>query len=189
MDSTISKVYNDELHGSNAAIPVPEVEPATLMANILKDSASLFADDINTPQHETIKDDITNAFLSIVPVLEKAKNDKVLEWGKFKDGGVPHLLGLSPFSRLHIDAGGGENIINAFEKFHGPSWRMVVELTDDINAYGVYPGGQSGNPGSQYYDDFVNTWAQEKYYPLHLYQKNIIASEKNLLGKYIFSKR
>ena len=30
----------------------------------------------------------------------------------------------------------------------------------------VYPGGQSGNPGSKYYDTFVDTWAAGKYYPL-----------------------
>ncbi|MBS1747732.1 MAG: penicillin acylase family protein [Bacteroidetes bacterium] len=188
MDSAIHKVYDDELNGNNPNIPIPEVEPSTLVSNIIKDSAKLFADNINTPEIETIKDDITDAFISIIPVLEKAKNNKSLEWGKFKDGGVPHLLGLSPFSKLHIDAGGGENIINAFEKYHGPSWRMIVELTDDINAYGVYPGGQSGNPGSKYYDDFVDTWAKEKYYPLHLYKEDIIATGKNLLGKMVFSK-
>lgn len=187
MDSAIHNVFDDELHGNNPTLPIPGVEPSTLVSNILKDSAKLFADNINTPGIETIKDDITDAFISIIPVLEKAKKDKVLEWGKFKDGGVPHLLSLAPFSKLHIDAGGGENIINAFEQYHGPSWRMIVELTDDINAYGVYPGGQSGNPGSKYYDDFIDTWANEKYYQLHLYQQNVIASEKNLLGKMVFS--
>jgi penicillin amidase len=43
---------------------------------------------------------------------------------------------------------------------------MVVQLTNKIEAYGVYPGGQSGNPGSRYYDMFINTWVNGKYYPL-----------------------
>ena len=186
MDSSVSKIYGDELNQNN--LPVPKVEASTLIKDVLEDSADLFADNINTPEHETVKDDITDAFKSIIPVLEKAKQDNVLEWGKFKDGGINHLLKIPAFSRLHLDVGGGANIINAFEKIHGPSWRMVVELTDDINAYGVYPGGQSGNPGSKYYDDFINTWAAGKYYRIHLYNKKTIAADKNLLGKIVFSK-
>ena len=53
---------------------------------------------------------------------------------------------------MNVISGGGDDIINAFTKYHGPSWRMVVELTDKINAYAIYPGGQDGNPGSKYYD-------------------------------------
>jgi penicillin amidase len=80
MDSAISKIYDDELHQSS--LPVPTIEPSTLIKNVLKDSAKLFADNINTPQIETVKDDITNAFESIIPVLEKAKQENTLEWGK-----------------------------------------------------------------------------------------------------------
>ena len=43
---------------------------------------------------------------------------------------------------------------------------MIVSLTPETEAYGVYPGGQSGNPGSKYYDNFVDTWVQGKYYLL-----------------------
>jgi len=186
IDSAISKIYDDELHQSS--LPVPTIEPSTLIKNVLKDSAKLFADNINTQELETVKDDITNAFKSIIPVLEKAKQGNTLEWGKFKDGGINHLLSIAAFSRLHLNAGGGDNIINAFKKDHGPSWRMIVELTDDINAYGIYPGGQSGNPGSKFYDDFVDTWAAGKYYRIHLYKKEAMASKDGLLGKMIFSK-
>ena len=186
MDSVISKVYDDELH--QTSLPIPQIEPATLLKGILKDSVALFADNINTPEKETLRDDVTDAFKSIIPELEKAKKSNVLQWGKFKDGGVNHLLRIPAFSRLHINAGGGENIINAFKTDHGPSWRMVVELTDDINAYGVYPGGQSGNPGSKYYDNFIDTWAAGKYYRIHLYNEDAIASKENNLGKIVFDK-
>ena len=76
------------------------------------------------------------------------------------------MLRLPALSRFHLVVGGGRNIINATKDFHGPSWRMIVQLTDKIEAYGVYPGGQSGNPGSRYYDSFVDQWAAGKYYSL-----------------------
>ena len=87
-------------------------------------------------------------------------------WGKFKDTGVRHLLKIPALSRLHLPIGGGVHIINAATKDHGPSWRMVVQLSDKIEAYGVYPGGQSGNPGSKYYDTFIDNWTNGEYYPL-----------------------
>jgi penicillin amidase len=35
----------------------------------------------------------------------------------------------------------------------------------------VYPGGQSGNPGSRYYDQFVDTWAKGDYYRAWIYKR------------------
>jgi penicillin amidase len=43
---------------------------------------------------------------------------------------------------------------------------MIVSLTDKTEAYGIYPGGQSGNPGSPYYDTFIDRWAAGSYLPL-----------------------
>jgi penicillin amidase len=40
---------------------------------------------------------------------------------------------------------------------------MIVELTDKTEAWGIYPGGQSGNPGSKFYDNFTNDWAKGNY--------------------------
>jgi penicillin amidase len=43
---------------------------------------------------------------------------------------------------------------------------MVVELGPEIKAYGIYPGGQSGNPGSPYYEDMIDDWNSGELYPL-----------------------
>jgi penicillin G amidase len=41
---------------------------------------------------------------------------------------------------------------------------MVVSLErSGINAWGVYPGGQSGNPGSPYYNNLLELWTKGKY--------------------------
>ena len=37
---------------------------------------------------------------------------------------------------------------------------MVVELGPTPKAYGVYPGGQSGNPGNPNYQNMIETWRQ-----------------------------
>ena len=44
---------------------------------------------------------------------------------------------------------------------------MIVEMSDPPKALGVYPGGQSGNPGSKFYDNLVDIWAAGEYLELN----------------------
>jgi len=100
------------------------------------------------------------------------KSGKSLDWASYKGTQVGHLLQALPaFSRFDIPIGGNKSIVNATSKTHGPSWRMIVELDSETKALGVYPGGQSGNPGSRYYDSMIDTWAAGDYYEL-LYLPN-----------------
>lgn len=186
MKSIMDCIYKDDFAQSD--LPMPWPEELTMIDGILKDSTYEFADDIRTPEKETIKNQVTSAFKKIIPDCKKAEQEQRFEWGKYKDGSVQHLLGITPFCRLHLNGGGGEEIINAFSDRHGPSWRMIVELTDITNAYGVYPGGQSGNPGSSYYDSFTDQWLAGKYYPLHFYTKENSRNNSEGLGKMTFRK-
>jgi penicillin amidase len=79
-----------------------------------------------------------------------------------------------------LPIGGGAHMINATKATHGPSWRMIVHMTDEIEAYGVYPGGQNGNPGSKYYDTFVDSWAVGKYYRILFIKKEEAATNKRI---------
>jgi penicillin amidase len=110
-----------------------------------------------------------------LPKLEQLDKDNKLAWGAFKSTHVDHLTKTPALSRLNLPIGGGVHIINATTGNHGPSWRMIVHMTDEIEAYGVYPGGQSGNPGSKYYDSFVDSWAAGKYYRLQFVNKAVAA--------------
>jgi len=163
-DSLETSVYNDEF--AQTSLPLKWPDEGTLLEALLKDSAYTFVDDIRTTSVESVKDIVLRAYKAAYKDIKTTDNGHRLEWGKFKDTGVRHLLKLPAFSRLHLPVGGGENIINAATADHGPSWRMIVQLSENIQAYGVYPGGQSGNPGSKYYDNFINDWVAGKYYQL-----------------------
>jgi penicillin G amidase len=163
-DSLEHVVWDDEFSATHLKLMIPY--ESTLLNNILKDTSFNFLDNINTPQKETLADDVTTAFKEAVSEAKKADAENKLEWAKFKDTKILNLARIEAFSRLHLYVGGGTHTINAANEQHGPSWRMIVSLTPEIEAYGVYPGGQSGNPGSKYYDDFVDTWAAGKYFTL-----------------------
>ncbi len=169
-DSLKFVVWHDELE--KAGMPGFYPENGTLLEGILRDSAYEFVDDINSPEKETLRQDITLACKRAMnSCMSLDKEDKLI-WAKHKATRIEHLAKLDPFSRLGIDNSGGEYAINAVKGDHGPSWRMIVQLTKETEAYGIYPGGQSGNPGSVYYDDFVDNWANGKYYPLWMMAKN-----------------
>lgn len=186
-DSLMTTIYSDEF--ARTALPLPWPEKSTLLDGLLKDSLHyIFLDNINTDGKETLQDDITNAFKKIIPALEKAESENAIEWGKFKQSGIRHLLRIPVLSRLNLFSNGGETEINALKQFHGPSWRMIVELTDSTQAYGIYPGGQSGNPGSKYYDNFINDWVEGIYYPLLFLKEETIKNRDGLKGKMEFKK-
>jgi penicillin amidase len=52
-----------------------------------------------------------------------------------------------------------------FPSSHGPSWRMVVDWGAGTFV-GIYPGGQSENPASNWYTNRADTWWNGKYAPM-----------------------
>ena len=176
VDQLEKAVWDDELIQVGGTFERPE--QFTLIYDLKNDSAFSFVDNISTPQKETSEDIITSSFQKTVEILVITAGDDRITWNKYKDAGIRHLLRLEPLSRYHLNTGGGVNIVNATKQFHGPSWKMIVQLTDEIEAYGIYPGGQNGNPGSKYYDIAVDDWAAGKYYKLWYMKKEDVQSDK-----------
>ncbi|MBP6432960.1 MAG: penicillin acylase family protein [Ferruginibacter sp.] len=172
LDSVETCVWKDELSKIKPYAEWPTEQ--TTVELLLKDSTMKFIDDVNTTQKESLKDIVTKAYkLAAANCIELEAQNK-LEWSKFKNPTVYHLLkdALLPFARQGLPVGGDGNIINAVTHSHGPSWRMVVSLTQQTEAYGIYPGGQNGNPGSKYYDNFVDDWAVGKPHALWMMKKD-----------------
>ena len=91
-------------------------------------------------------------------------------WQHYKNTTITHLARLKAFSVSDVNIGGYHNIVNACSDLWGPSWRMIVDFTDGKpQCYGVYPGGQSGNPASLGFTEFIEKWAKGEYFKLHFY--------------------
>ncbi|MCW3464464.1 penicillin acylase family protein [Chitinophaga nivalis] len=162
-------IWHDELRPKDTTILTYPQSTTTLLL-LLRDTSFHFLDNINTPQKETLSQLIQGAFIATAKKAAAWEKAGTLELGKVRGTDINHLSRALPaFSALHLFTGGGRHIVNASQKTHGPSWRMVVQLSDKTEAYGIYPGGQSGNPGSPYYDNSVGDWAAGKYYLLHIF--------------------
>ena len=187
-DSLEAEIWKDELEKIKPRAPWPEEQ--TTMELLKKDSAMKFIDNINTSQKETLYDDVTTALKKAAVDLAKKEAEGKLEWTKFKNPTVYHLLkdALLPFARKNLPVGGNGNIVNAVTHSHGPSWRMIVQLTETTEAWGVYPGGQSGNPGSKFYDDYIDNWVAGKYNKLW-FMKDADRGDKNVKWTMKFEKK
>ena len=157
----------DEFSGENKNIYTPPNYYATINFMINYPDHHLI-DYQSTPEKESLKDIINMAFKNGVAALHHWADSSSLEtnWASYKGTRLEHWALIKPFYVRDLNIGGNKHIVNATSKTHGASWRMVVALGEEINAWGIYPGGQSGNPGSPFYDDFTNTWADGEYYPL-----------------------
>lgn len=112
-------------------------------------------------------------FDSLLVAMKKWEADEgTYEWANYKKTTIQHLVpNFKAFSVPDVYTGGGPGILNATGNRHGASWRMVVELGPTVKAFGIYPGGQSGNPGSRFYANFIPIWASGDYVNFDLKKK------------------
>ncbi len=170
-DILYKSIWEDEFKAVEVPLTWPKV---TTTISLLRDSLSFrFFDNLETPTVKETRVDLINAaFKQAMRELKKEYGGmKNWQWAKYKGTQIIHLARQKAFSRYNIPIGGYRYILNATSKQHGPSWRMVVALGDKVEAYGVYPGGQSGNVGSVNFDDFIDDWAAGNYFKL-LFMQN-----------------
>ncbi len=186
-DSCYLKTWDemDAIRKQKKAILFPE---AWRFIELLeRDTANIFFDHPNTPARETATEIVNESFRAMQSYFRQ-NPDKRIAWGSYRGFALKHLAQIDAFSRLDLVVGGNKSTPNAVSRTNGPSWRMIVDLGDKVKGMGVYPGGQSGNPGSRYYDNMVNTWAKGEYYDL-LFLSSADEAPERMLGKQTFTSK
>jgi penicillin amidase len=127
---------------------------------LLQQPNAKWFNDVTTPSTETCADIVSKAFNVAVDELvnEYGKPGKAWQWGLIRPTEIDHLANLPGFGSGKFTSGGNGGVVNAITGGNGPSWRMVVQMGPQAKGYGIFPGGESGNPGSFYYTDMLQTW-------------------------------
>ncbi len=147
--------------GSDEAVTPRPAE--AILLGLMADSANAWWDDRRTPLAER-RDDILIASLaagldSTVARHGPAGSER-WRWGNAYHANIRHLLRLPALSALDLPVQSGPSTLSPSSGAgtSGASWRMVVELGPQVSAWATYPGGQSGNPASTHYRDFLPAW-------------------------------
>jgi penicillin amidase len=162
----LQKLLWDELtwagpHGQ----PTPPFPGLGVVAELLQDPSNPWWDnggtrDVVEDRDRTLADALVVAYAETVRRYG-APDGGGWRWESIRHDNIYHLLRIPALSALDIPVQGGSSTLNptSGSGTFGPSWRMVVELAPEIRAWGIYPGGQSGNPASSHYVDRVSTWS------------------------------
>lgn len=188
-------IWEDEFSALDKNTPTQMLYPTKdrTWEMVKKQPTAKWFDNINTKdKQETLQDVVRTSLKATTDSLTVHFGPMTSEtwaWSKVKDTQIAHLAKIPGFGRLHIENGGGPGIVNATSETHGPSWRMVVQLDKGWpKAYGLYPGGQSGNPGSPFYDNMVDKWSKGELNEL-LFMKSKDEKSSKIAGVVKISKK
>ena len=192
-DEWFRRVYRntfDEITELSDTMAVLWPESWRLIDWLENDPENLFFDKLETEAIERSEDMISLSFEEMVETMVKRReSNESLQWSQFRTKSVNHLARLPAFSVSGLETGGHGDVINAINGSFGPSWRMIVELDPNgINAFGVYPGGQSGEPGSPYYKTGLDSWEKGNYFSLHFAKSLDDFTDESILFKENFIK-
>jgi penicillin amidase len=116
---------------------------------------------------------MTQAFSATITNLTKSLGNNVSGWtyGKVHSQVFPSLTNIRSLGTAPRPSGGDPNTIDASYgatlSSVGPSWRFIMDWGTH-QGYGIYPGGQSENPLSPWYDNQINAWWKGEYYPMYM---------------------
>jgi penicillin G amidase len=115
-------------------------------------------------------------------------------WGALHHVRFAHQLALIPdltkmLTAGIVESGGDEQTVlqGQFEPSWSydaviiPSWRHIVDLSDVDASVGIHTVGQSGNPASPHWNDFVEPWSRGDYHPLPFTRQAVERSEDHRL--------
>jgi penicillin amidase len=157
----------DELVPQGDSVRVATPTDAQL-PGLIADSANAWWDRRATPARETRDDILAAALASAYDTLVVQYGNPAATpwtWGKVAPASPNHLLRLAGFAAPYRPVDGGRGTLNPSvgpgvrRANFGASWRMVAEMDRRPRIRAVYPGGQSGNPGSPRYLDRYAMWA------------------------------
>ena len=157
-DNFYEMTWTDEFGKPNTKYRWPSRDRTEQL--LITDPKSKWFDDKRTAEVETVTDMLNKSFAKTVIQLYKKNGQpgEKWQWGNVKQTYINHLANIPGLGTGQFKTGGTSGVVNALIDGHGPSWRMVVQMGPVVKGYGIFPGGQSGNPGSYFYDDMLNNW-------------------------------
>ena len=157
--------------------------PLRVVPELLRDTASVWFDDIRTPQIETRDEVIRKSVSDAMADLRSRYGDDVKSWlwGEVHTLRMRHIFGeRKPFDLVFnlgpYPLGGASTALisgeysfnNPYNALIAPSMRQIVDLSNPAMMRSVITSGESGQPFHRHFSDQVRLWLEGKYHTLTL---------------------
>lgn len=189
-------VYGDEL---GPLFSAAWGQRPLFMGAVLEGRAGDWCDDIATDEEETCTGRSTLALERAVAGLSLIYGDSTSRWrwGDAHNAEHAHRIfqDWAPFSwwfDIAIENGGGRYTVNAagfrfnqrkrpFAQNHGPAMRAIYDLAALDQSLFITSTGQSGNPLSPHYRDFVERWRDHRPFTIPTERTAVEAARRDRL--------
>lgn len=156
-------------------------EHPIFLKNVVNNPNNTWCDNFLTTPTETCNDAAGEALDRALDLLTEklGKNMKKWTWGSLHKTQYPHspfseVPALKRFFHREIANGGDKYTVNvapprysdAFNQYHVPSYRHVVDMSNFDNSIFMHTTGQSGNVLSPHYDDLIERHQKVEYLPM-----------------------
>ncbi len=162
-------------------VPVNQDSSLQINANVVSLQEDLEAWTLHDPTNpaftlpngtkRTANSVMREAFTNALSFLSKqlGPSPQNWQWGNLHARAFPSLAQVPSLGFGPKAASGDPWTINAADggmvSSAGPSWRFIMNWANG-QGMGVYPGGQSENPLSPWYEDQINAWWNGHYFPM-----------------------
>lgn len=164
-------------HSSLIIHPEHQALGQNLKVWTLKDPANKYFTNPITNEKRDANQLMVQAFRSSVAELQGKLGEDVSkwEWQLIHKRTIPSITQIPALGYAPKGAEGGAytlNVAPTATSTLGPSWRMITDWATG-QSVGVYPGGQSENPVSPWYQDRVDIWWNNEYKPMVSYDQTL----------------
>ncbi len=161
--------------------------------------------DVKETREQVLEKSLRDAAATLV--AEYGSDPTQWQWGKLHTATfASQALGSSPlafiFNRGPFEVDGGTAVVNntgtgtnfkrsyatppaklnaIFAESSTPSLRQIIDLSDLNASRFIHTTGQSGQPASPHYDDFINLWRNIQYVPMWWNPSDIKANAEGTL--------
>lgn len=199
LNNILKKTIEDEIGEESFNILHSNLLMRRSYKRLIENKHSVWWDNVHTKdQKETRKETVTLAFESAIRQLQKQLGNELndWQWGKMHTVTHPHpMAAQAPFDKIFnvgpFPVSGGNVVINnlgfkydtigKFEVVHGPAMRVLTDLSDLNQNWGILPTGQSGNLNSPHYDDQALMYNKGEMRPRWMNRADIERVSKNKL--------
>jgi len=123
------------------------------------DAVAWAADTREPERHTALENELRQALRVLGERLGEDRSQ--WRWGRLNTQAFEHSL-LRAFDLPSVEKTGGAGTVYA----NGATFREIFDLADWDGGMATIAPGQSGQPGSPFYGDLIESWAAGEYFPL-----------------------